>query len=95
MTMINEPRKMVLRRPNQFPIQMVGMDPTKQPRLYAATAIPVESVALSSYSISTVKYLDLSTGHSSLPVKARHTRTLRLRFLGRLQQKNPAIRDHR
>ena len=41
MTMIEEPRKMVFRRPSGFPIKIVVIAPQKHPTLYEATAIPV------------------------------------------------------
>ena len=36
-----EPRKMVLRLPRGWPMKMVKAAPTKHPRLYDATEIPV------------------------------------------------------
>lgn len=33
MIMMDEPRKIVLRRPNQLPTQIVGIEPEKQPKL--------------------------------------------------------------
>lgn len=39
-TMIDEPRKIVFRRPKGFPMKMVVMAPKKHPTLYAATDIP-------------------------------------------------------
>ena len=41
MIMIEEPRKMVFRRPSGFPIKIVAIAPQKHPTLYEATAIPV------------------------------------------------------
>ena len=40
MTMIEEPRKIVLRRPSILPIKMQSMAPQKQPTLYEAMEIP-------------------------------------------------------
>jgi len=38
--MIEEPRKMVFRRPSLSPIQMQEIAPQKQPTLYEATEMP-------------------------------------------------------
>ena len=37
---IDDPRKMVFRRPSRSPLKMVAIAPQKQPRLYAPTAMP-------------------------------------------------------
>lgn len=39
-TIMLEPKKIVFRRPNGSPIQIVHTAPKKHPTLYAATAIP-------------------------------------------------------
>ena len=45
--MMEEPVKMVFRRPRRFPIHMHDIAPKKQPTLYDATAIPHEWSAYS------------------------------------------------
>jgi len=45
-TMMDEPRKMVFRRPKGFPMKMVVMAPKKHPTLYDATDIPVVFVSI-------------------------------------------------
>ena len=44
MTIIEDPRKMVFRRPNMLPSHIVAMAPKKLPTLYDATEIPKKSV---------------------------------------------------
>ena len=44
MTMIEDPRKMVFRRPSMLPSHIVEIAPKKQPTLYDATEMPKKSM---------------------------------------------------